>query len=206
MSRRTSVLVLVAGLTVALAAGGGIAAWASWGVGSSVTPLTAASARIPTMSPPRAELSHGVPEIEWTGVQLSGGRPVGGYVITRQDGPDRVVACAVAAAVSKCRDNAATPGGTVTYVVHATVGANWVGRDSEPSDPVRVPTPTTLASSNRKEVAPSPSPAPVESKAPDKSPKPSQSASESASPSPSASSSATGETVVPTPTDSRSQE
>jgi hypothetical protein len=200
MRRRAVALVLAVGVTGALAAGGGLAAWANWSVGSSVTPFTAASARIPAMSPPHAELDGDVPEIEWTGVQLAPGRPVGGYVVIRQDGADRAVACTVAASVTDCRDSAAVAGDTVTYVVHATLGANWAGKDSGPSDPVQIPAPVTLASGHKEPIArPAPSPTAPEVKQPKESPAPSESASPS--PSPSVSSSAAGAADVSIQTD-----
>ena len=130
--------VLVAGATVALVAGGGLA-WADWTVGGSAAVATAESARIPVMGQPVAELSGSSAKISWTEVRLSPGWPVGGYVVLRQDGADSAVACTAAANQTHCRDRAARPGSIVTYVVHATAGVNWVGEDSEPSDPVGIP-------------------------------------------------------------------
>jgi len=138
MRRQAAIPVLVAGATIALAAGGGLA-WADWAVGGSAAIVTAETARIPVMGRPVAELSGSSARISWTEVRLSSGRPVGGYVVLRQDGADSAVACTAAANQTHCRDRGARPGSIVAYVVHATAGVNWVGRDSEPSDPVGIP-------------------------------------------------------------------
>jgi len=149
MRRQVAVPVLVGGATIALAAGGGLA-WAGWTVGGSAAVVTAESARIPVMGRPVAELSGNSAKISWAEVQLSSGRPVGGYVVLRQDGADSAVACTAAANHTHCRDRAARPGSTLTYVVHATAGANWVGQDSQPSDPVGIPDAANVAGDNHK--------------------------------------------------------
>jgi hypothetical protein len=149
MRRQAGVLVLVAGATAALVTGGGLA-WAGWTVGGGAAVATVESARIPVMNQPSAELAGNSAKISWTAIELSSGRPVGGYVVVRRDGADSAVACTTAASETRCRDRAAEPGSTVTYVVHATVGANWVGEDSRPSDPVRLPDRANVAGAGHK--------------------------------------------------------
>lgn len=138
MRRHAGVAVLVVGAAIALVAGGGLA-WAGWTVGGSVGVVTVEAARIPVMARPRAELVGGSAKISWTPIELSSGRPVGGYVVLRQDGADSALACTAPANDTGCRDRAAKPGSSVTYVVHATAGLKWAGPDSPPSDQVRIP-------------------------------------------------------------------
>jgi hypothetical protein len=149
MRRRALRTALVAGTTAVLALGGGFAAWASWSAGSSETIAKAKVARIPVMAKPRTEMSGGSPKIVWDEVTVSGAA-VDHYVVIRSDGSIRQVACAVSTGTTTCHDTKVAPGSQVQYYVHATLGAHWVGKNSEPSDVLSVPdTATTLVSDDQ---------------------------------------------------------
>lgn len=142
MRHRYRGLIVTAGVVATVAAGGGLTAWAGWSAGGSSAVTTARSGRVPTMEPPRAEVLGNFPKIEWDAVRLSAGVPVDRYVVIRLQGSARAEVCRTGG--KSCHDAGAPAGGTLTYVVHATKGAHWVGEDSKPSNPVVMPGPKTL--------------------------------------------------------------
>jgi len=142
MRHRYRGLIVAAGVVATVAAGGGLTAWAGWSAGSS-TATTARSGRVPTMEPPRAEISGKSPKIEWDAVRLSADVPVDRYVVIRIQGSAREEVCRTTG--KSCRDAGAPAGGTLTYIVHATMGTYWIGEDSKPSNAVVVPGPKTLS-------------------------------------------------------------
>jgi len=139
-------MILAAGATAAAVLSGGLA-WASWTTGSASGTATVRAAQIPIMRPPRAEMSGTSPRVVWTGISPT---LADHYVVVRSDGTGRHVACAVDANTTTCRDEAAAPGTTVEYYVHATLAAHWVGRNSDPSGRITVPAESTLMSSEIK--------------------------------------------------------
>jgi hypothetical protein len=143
MRRNLSVVVLMAAATATLGVGSGITAWASWSTTSNSAPVTARAAEIPVLDPPRVKASGAAPEIVWSDVA---GDLADHYVVTRRSGTNRTVVCTVAAGVTGCVDGGVAAGSTVTYVIHATLGPRWAGRDSAPSDPVGIPAATLVSS------------------------------------------------------------
>ncbi len=134
-------LIVIAGVVATVAAGGGLTAWAGWTAGGSSAATTARSGRVPVMEPPRAAVAGKSVKIEWDAVRLAAGVPVDQYVVIRIQGSAHDEVCRTNRRL--CQDAGATAGGTVTYVVHATKGAHWVGKDSAPSDAVVMPAPKT---------------------------------------------------------------
>lgn len=163
MRRRTNAAILVLGVTWLLAAGGTLTAWASWTTGATTAAVGAAGARIPTMAPPRAELSGDSPTITWTAPVTA--TPIDRFVVTRTAGSATEVVCTVPISRTTCSDKSASPG-SVRYVVHATLGPLWAGIKSDPSDTVTISPaePATLAARTEPE-PPEPAEAPPATKA-----------------------------------------
>jgi len=203
--RRFRSLIVAAGATAMLAAGGGIAAWASWSTGSNSAAATARSGRIPVIGPPQVELSGDTLTIAWSPVQLAPGEPVDSYVVLRIDGSSAEVACTAAASAQSCDDDDAPAGRTVTYVVHATRGAHWVGENSEPSEEVLIPGLATVSALADEPSADAPEPPDATKEAepsgdsPHTSPQTSPQTSPEASPTPSATASSSEPTPSATP-------
>src|SRR5947208_668362 len=134
MRRKAIGMVLAATATTAVLLASGPAR-ASWTIRSAAGTATVKATRIPVMRAPRAEISGGSPTISWTGIPSG---PADQYVVIRSNGDTRITACTVTADTTTCRDSGATPGSTVTYSVHATIGGHWAGADSDPGNVVTV--------------------------------------------------------------------
>lgn len=126
---------IVAGTVVgAIAVGSGLSAWATWAVGTTEGQATLRGDTLPTVKKPDAALVDGVPEIGWEAVRLGSGQAVGGYVVFRHDGDDRLAVCRGPATKLTCIDDEAEVGRAVTYTVAAIAGDHWTGPASPISD------------------------------------------------------------------------
>ncbi|MBO3740365.1 hypothetical protein [Actinoplanes flavus] len=134
MKRRTAALIVASGALGAIAVGGGLSAWADWSVGTTSGQMIATGDTLPVATKPVAKLAGGVPRVSWEAVGFGSGQAVGGYVVFRHDGDDRLAVCRGPATKLTCIDDKAVVGRAVTYTVAATAGDHWTGPASPISD------------------------------------------------------------------------
>jgi hypothetical protein len=139
MRQTAKTAIVLGGTALALAAGGGISAFASWETGAKAGSVRTTVSRVPAVSRPKVEKSGNTPKVSWSPPAAAADRPFDGFVVLRHSGSLSQTVCSVAAAKHACTDPKAAAGATVTYVVHATMGASWSGPDSDPSEPFLVP-------------------------------------------------------------------
>ena len=145
-------LVLI-GTAMVLAGGGGVLAFAGWTSRSTSETFTVTAPKIPPVARPTAARTP-VPVVRWKAVRIADDTPVHRYVVTRHlDGQSRVVCNQPATLPRTCTDLTAPVIGALTYTVHATHGAHWVGVDSAPSLPLGATAEPTVSASG----SPSPS-------------------------------------------------
>lgn len=139
MRQTAKTVIVLGGAALALAAGGGISAWASWETSAKPGAVRTTVSRVPAVAQPKVEKSGNNNKISWSQPTAARDRPFDGFVVLRYSGSLSQTVCSVAAAKHTCTDSKATAGATVTYVVHATMGTTWSGPDSDPSEPFLVP-------------------------------------------------------------------
>ncbi|MBW6433247.1 hypothetical protein KZ829_05750 [Actinoplanes hulinensis] len=134
MRRQTAALIVAAGALGAIAVGGGLSAWADWSVGTTSGQVVSTGDTLPGMKKPVVELAGGVPRVSWEAVEFGSGQAVGGFVVFRHDGGDRLAVCRGPATKLTCTDDKAEAGRAVTYTVAAIAGDHWTGPASPISD------------------------------------------------------------------------
>jgi hypothetical protein len=124
---------------VAMAAGGGVLAFAGWIAHSDSATFTVQASEVAQVPRPTVTMTL-VPIVTWKRVRLTSNTPVQRYVVTRHTGTTARIVCTLSASLPPvCIDPTAPLGGPITYTVYATHGEHWVGVDSAPSLPVGTP-------------------------------------------------------------------
>ncbi|GAA0416494.1 hypothetical protein Aca07nite_08850 [Actinoplanes capillaceus] len=134
MRRRSAAAIVAAVAVGAIAVGSGLSAWATWTVGTASGQATVQGDSLPGVNKPVAELAGGVVRVSWEAVEFGSGQAVGGYVVFRHDGGDRLAVCRGPATKLTCTDDNAEVGRAVTYTVAAIAGDHWTGPASPISD------------------------------------------------------------------------
>ncbi|MFI5494887.1 hypothetical protein [Actinoplanes sp. NPDC051859] len=139
------------GTATALVIGTGVAAYGDWDVNADRATFTVHAASIPRMDAPNAVLPSGPalvdaggrilrgPRITWSRVEITPSVGVQRYVVTRNLGPIRQIACDVPAPRRGCVDLLPPAGYLVTYTVVATHGRFWTGTPSQASQQLLLP-------------------------------------------------------------------
>lgn len=132
---RRRVVLLVAGVAVAVVALGGVA-WAYWTAQATNVPAYSMADTVGAGARPSVNASGNTVTVSWSAAATAGGHAVGGYLVSRY--PTASGGSAVAAAQGTCAATPVTatsctetdvPGGTWYYTVTPVLG-NWHGTES----------------------------------------------------------------------------
>ncbi|MET8150520.1 hypothetical protein ACIBSW_03570 [Actinoplanes sp. NPDC049668] len=152
--RRPKRTVLIAGVVLTLAAGGTLAANATWSIPGRSAPMNLKTAEMPRGPKPNVTKQGGAAVVTWSAQEIVPGVAMRGYVITRYDADDDSPAEAFPAVTGTTLTDADVPAGKFYWTVTPKFAA-WSGEESKKSENVKFSAPAAAA---RNAVVPTPSP------------------------------------------------